>query len=499
MKVKDYTSQSIITNTFFSIASKIVPLLIAVICIPIIIKGLGEEKYGALTIALVFIGYFNLFDLGIGRAITKFISERVGKNKDTEIVEIYRTGVRLTFGLGIFGGVLFFLISKPITIYYIKPPQHLLQEILAGLNYLSIGIPFTILINSYRGVLEALHEFKAITFSQIILGVITYLGLIVALQFTTDLGILIGYLSAVKLIHFLIYYGITRAKIPTIEISNSFNKSFATKMLGFGGWITVSTVVSPIMSMLDRLVIASKSGMEQVAYYATSNEITQRVGILPTALVGVLFPVFSKNSGFNTQQNSKLYGFSFDLMMCGSVLFGVFFIGTAEDLLSIWIDEGFAEQSFLVLQIIAIGAVFNFMARIPFTFIQGLNRPDITAKFHLLELPIFLIMLYLLIDVYGITGAAIATTVRMILDFILLHGFTVRTFRMPSKIFSLLTVCSIPIGASFFITLLELNSSINLAIIALMMTVVVSVFWIFIFEDELKSKMINLIKTRNSD
>lgn len=499
MKTNFYTSQGIITNTFFSITSKIIPLLIAVICIPIIIKGLGEEKYGALTIALVFIGYFNFFDFGIGRAITKLISERIGKNKDKEIVVVYKTGVRLTLILGVIGGLIFFFVSKPITLHYINPPEQLLNEILVGLNYLSIGIPFTILINSYKGVLEALHEFKAITLSQVTLGMITYLGLIVCIQFTTDLGILIAYLSAVKFIHFIVYRTITHSKILSSEEATSFNKEFAIRMFGFGGWITVSMIVGPIMTILDRLVIASKSGMESVAYYSTSNEITQRVGVLPAALVSVLFPVFSNNSEFNTKHNIRLYSYSFDLMMCGSILFGVFFIGIAEDLLSIWITEGFARNSFVVLQIISIGAIFNFIARIPFTFIQGLNRPDITAKIHLLELPIFLIMLFVLINMYGIKGAAIATATRMVLDFVLLHGYTAHKFKMPYKIKLLSLACVLPIGISFLISSLELRPLLNLLTTALVMTIVAFCFWRFIFDIELKNKIYDFLVFRDNE
>lgn len=86
-------------------------------------KRVREEKYGAFTIALVFIGYFNLFDLGLGRAITKLISERIGKDKDKEIGDIFKTGVSLTFLLGIVGGLIFYLIAEPITINFLKPPE----------------------------------------------------------------------------------------------------------------------------------------------------------------------------------------------------------------------------------------------------------------------------------------------------------------------------------------------------------------------------------------
>ncbi|MEO9884626.1 MAG: flippase [Balneola sp.] len=491
---KDYTSKGIISNTFFSIASKVVPILISLVCIPIIINGLGEEKYGAFTVALVFIGYFNLFDLGLGRAITKLISERIGKDKDQEIADIFKTGVTLTLVLGVVGGIIFYLVSEPITIRYLKPPKEFINEVIRGLTFLAIGIPFAIMINSYRGVLEALHEFKSITWVQIILGASTYVGVIMLMEFTTDLAYIIAYLSGMKIIHFLTYRKISNSKLETKLIQQNFDKTYINQLFSFGGWITVSTIVSPIMTALDRLIVASKEGMESVAYYSTASEITQRVGVLPSALVSVLFPVFSRNQNFNDDQNSRIYKASFNLMLLGSGIFAIGFICFGKDFLAIWISEGFANKSYFVLQIITVGALFNFLARIPFSFIQGVGRPDITAKFHIIELPVFLALLFVLTDRYGIIGAAFASSIRMILDFILLHIYAVLKFKVDHSLLPLILGAVLPTIIGFYIASASLSIGAKSGYTILLSAGLTLIFWVFIFDDQLRKRILNTLK-----
>lgn len=471
------------------------PILISLVCIPIIINGLGEEKYGAFTIALVFIGYFNLFDLGLGRAITKLISERVGKNKEQEIVDIFKTGITLTFILGVAGGALFYVISEPLTIRYLKPPTEFLDELIKGLMYLSIGIPFAITINSYKGLLEALHEFKAITLVQIIFGIITYFGIILLLEYTNDLSVIIAYLSIIKLIHFLIFRFVSNSKLNAQDLRSEFNKNYIKELFSFGGWVTVSMIVSPIMTALDRLVVASKEGMQSVAYYSTASEITQRVGVLPSAVVSVLFPVFSRNQNFKEDQNARLYKASFNLMLLGSGIFALLFISFGKEFLSVWIGESFAENSFRALQIITVGTVFNFLARIPFSFIQGTGRPDITAKFHIAELPVFLVLLFLLTDEFGITGAAWATSIRMIMDFILLHLYSVRRFSVSTSLIAIIFGAFLPIVAAFYISMAEFSLVMRLGSVTSVALVMIAVSWYFIFDDYLRDKLLQSLKS----
>jgi len=68
----------------------------------------------------------------------------------------------------------------------------------------------------------------------------------------------------------------------------------------------------------------------------------------------------------------------------------------------------------------------NSISQIPFAFIQGIGRPDLTAKLHLCELPIYLIAVSWLIHVYGVKGAALAWLLRVIVDGIALFAIAGR-------------------------------------------------------------------------
>ena len=62
------------------------------------------------------------------------------------------------------------------------------------------------------------------------------------------------------------------------------------------------------------------------------------------------------------------------------------------------------------------GCLPTVSGQLAFAVVQGAGRPDLTAKFHLVELPIYLIALTVLVRHYGIEGAAIAWTLRVALD-----------------------------------------------------------------------------------
>ena len=76
----------------------------------------------------------------------------------------------------------------------------------------------------------------------------------------------------------------------------------------------------------------------------------------------------------------------------------------------------------------------NSLAQVPYSFLQGLGRPDITAKFHLAELPFYIGLMWILVNNIGIAGAAIAWTLRVGLDALLLFGVSWKLHRMSLRV-----------------------------------------------------------------
>src|SRR5256885_16689772 len=62
-------------NAVWNLLSLTAPMLVALGAIPALIRTLGADRFGILTLAWMLIGYCSLFDLGLGRALTKLVSE----------------------------------------------------------------------------------------------------------------------------------------------------------------------------------------------------------------------------------------------------------------------------------------------------------------------------------------------------------------------------------------------------------------------------------------
>jgi O-antigen/teichoic acid export membrane protein len=88
-------------------------------------------------------------------------------------------------------------------------------------------------------------------------------------------------------------------------------------------------------------------------------------------------------------------------------------VALAPEALGFWLGADFAEQSTAVLRWLSIGVLVNSIGWVPFSMLQGIGRPDITAKIHLCETPLYLAALFYMTANFGIEGAAVAWALRL--------------------------------------------------------------------------------------
>jgi O-antigen/teichoic acid export membrane protein len=197
-------------------------------------------------------------------------------------------------------------------------------------------------------------------------------------------------------------------------------------LIRFGSWMTVTNIINPILIYMDRFFIGALISVTAVAYYATPSEVVTKLWLVSGSLIGVLFPAFSTSFVQDRRRAELLFDRGVDYILL--VLFPIvlFIVALAGDGLRIWLGSDFAEKSTAVLQWMAIGAFIYSLGEVPSCLIQGVGRPDLTAKLHLIELPLYLFGLWWLIGSHGILGAAIAWVLRMGLDTILVFGMAQR-------------------------------------------------------------------------
>lgn len=251
--------------------------------------------------------------------------------------------------------------------------------------------------------------------------------------------------------------------------------------------MTVTNVVGPLMVSMDRFLIAGLISVTAVAYYATPYEVVTKLLLFPTAVMGVLFPAFSASFVQNQGRAALLFGRSVKYVFLALFPVILLIVALAQNGLTLWLGADFARHGTRVVQWLAVGVLANSLALVPFSFLQGIGRPDLTAKLHLVELPLYLGVLLWLIRVDGIEGAAIAWSARTVLDAIGLF-FIGRKF-LPARppMSPRIRVLLASAAAMLFLAVLPQELTLKMAFLLVAILAFVLVTWFLILTPEERS------------
>lgn len=422
-------------NTGLNILGQSLPLLVGLVAVPIIIRGLGTDRFGLLALCWVVLGYFGMFDLGLGRATTKSVAELLGRGEIRQLPSLIGTCLLCHAVIGLLGGLILAGLAPLLAKRVLRIPSALIPEARIALWILAAAVPVVVLSAALRGALEAGQRFDLVNWIKTPANILVFL--IPALSVPFGLGfrgivLLIAMARGAAALLFLVY---CYKAFPILKGGLCLDKRLIRSLLSFGGWVTVSNIVGPMVTYLDRFLVGSMLSLTAVAYYTAPYELVARIWILPWGLVSTLFPAFSVLSANGAHAElERIYSRSVKvlLLVVGPILLMIMLL--AATILRVWLGNDFAMNSTAVLRILALGVFVVSMANVPFTFLQSLGRPDVPAKFHLFELSLYVGLAWLSIGKLGLVGAALAWCAIMSLDALLLFGAAWRLFGLSPKV-----------------------------------------------------------------
>jgi O-antigen/teichoic acid export membrane protein len=402
-------------NTVWNLFGQTAALVVAVFSLPILVQRLGTDRFGVLLLVWMLVGYAGLFDLGVGRALTKMTADKIGSGRIGEIPPIFWMGMFLMTVLGLGVGLLAALLT-PWLVSILNVPPSLVGETQATFYLVALALPIVTSTAGLAGLLEAWQRFDLIAFVNIPLGIVQYAGPLLVLPFTDSLVAVMGVILFARVLAWLARLWMCLRVQPALRRTRVWQPALCMPLLRFGGWITLSAVVSPLMVTFDRFVVGALTSVEDVTYYATPNEVLSRFLNIPAALAGVLFPAFAVTYTQAPERAAAIFGRTarfvfvsmFPLLLLSAML--------APEWLRLWLGPEFAANSTTIVQLMTIGILFNSIGRLGFTFVIGAGQARWTGLLHLAELPVFFALLYILTLQFGIVGAAAATTLRYVVD-----------------------------------------------------------------------------------
>ena len=393
------------------------PLLAAAALIPFTLKKLGNETFGVLTLVWVLIGYLSLFDMGVGRSLTYELSQLKVENRNHEIAQTLKAGVFLTLITGLVGAGAIWQFASYLSVW-LKISPHIQTDATNAFRLCALAVIPTTITSGLRGALEGLGDFAASNIIKLIIGFSMFTMPAIAINLHgSSIALITVYLSVVRVLGLLLAVWCLRRYLMQ-ALSIKITQSNIKQIFKYGVWVTITGIVGPIMVYGDRFLVSNLLGAAELPFYAIPQEGLLRLLIIPAAFGAALMPLLSST---NLSNLSTIYQTYFNkiakLMLAVCTLSAIF----AYPFLAVWLSPAFAQKAIVIVLILLVGVFLNGLSMVPYTLVQARGKPKLTAFYHLVELVIYIPLIWVLVSHLGLVGAALAWVIRVIVDFTLLQ------------------------------------------------------------------------------
>ena len=473
---------SLSRGAIVSLGSSILQLAVTIVTVPIYLRVIGLERYGVIVVVWLLFDYFTLFNAGLDRAVGNMVARH--KHEAADAGAIFWSASLIALALGIVGGLILLFGLYPLMQSAMGVSTALTGEAGASIFWVAFCLPIFVLGTILSAFLQAHERFSELSAAQLAMSVVfQVLPLGAALAFGPSLQTV------------LIAGAVARATLPVSlaffawrqrhRTPRSLSKAWSAKLLRYGLWTSVTSIVSPMIFNLDRLAISGMLGPVAVSPYTLPYNLVMRLQLLPGTLANVIFPRMSAHDDAARQALAEDSTVTLAVMLIPFLIGGAFLI---RPFLYLWIGPALATEAGAVGQWLLIGVWFNGLAIVPYIALQAKARPDVIAKLHVAEIVPFVAFLFYALSTFGLIGAAVTWTLRAVVDsLVLFYAAGLLGVLMRRLLFPLLVLTvSVAIG---LLVPMELWEEIGLAAIGNLLILV----WIYLREPESLRRLLRLI------
>ena len=478
-------------STAFSFGGQAATLLCAFIAVPLLIDALGTARFGVLTLAWVVIGYAQVFDLGIGRALTKLTAERIGSEEHgSEAPGLFWTGLAAMVALGVLAGAIVALLSPWLVRDVLNVPGPLETETLHAFWLLAASLPLAISGAALRAHLEAWQRFDLTNAVMVPTAAVTYFGPLLMLAFADSLVAAVSAVVASRVISWLVNLALVLRISPDLRRERRARRSLLRPLLTFGGWVTATNVTNAFMVAADRFLVGAVASITAVAYFGTPYEVVSKLWLVSIALANVFFPAFALSLAAQPRRTATIFGGALRFGFIGLFPITLALVTFAHEGLDLWLGAQFADNSEHVLQWLAVGVLFSSLVQLGSGLVQS-GRPDLTARLALVELPVYLGCFWLALKAGGIEAAAAVWAAKAVFEGVVLFLFIRRLSPASAAAIAPLAWSLLAAGMAFAVAFQLDSPELKAAFLALALAAFAPLAWRRILGGEERDRVRN--------
>jgi len=391
-------------NTLITFITRVLMLIFGIGISIIIARVLGPERQGIYSLAILSSSLLIIFtNFGIGASSVYYLGKRKYSPK-----EIFGNNILYTLFISIFA-----ILMGLIIIFFFN--DKLFPNIEKEYLFLALSlIPFQLFLDFIVSILlgfQKIKKYNLINLFQIFI----FLILIGILLLGFHLGIKAAIFAQIMSFFIggvLLFFCVRR---ETGGISLKLNKSYFKDSFLYGGKVCLNNILSFLHFRLNIFLINIFINPVAVGFYSIAVGISEKLWLVSQSASTVLFPKVSSETN-----EKKLKEFT--PFVCRNVLFitiiGAVLLFFLSDWIIILLYSKAYLNSILPLKILLIGMIGISGDRILVNDLTGRGKPMIGAYINGGVVILNLILNILWIPKFGIAGAAWATAISYVFDFV---------------------------------------------------------------------------------
>ena len=379
---------------------------------PILVDGLGDDRYGIWVFVESIIQYLALFDLGITAAVVKYVAKFNATQDKEEVNRVYSSSIAIFSALGLLVGL-----TTAIYALWGGLPRSIDSELafdarimiaLLGFN-LAVGLPLSV----YNSIVSAIELYWVKNIVQVVMLILRSLVFLWVLSMGWGIVAIGISITVFSLLQHLTLLAIAHYTIPSLKFSFALITSSTFRQVGnYSIWSFLTAISSRVSFQTDAIVIGFFLDPASVTYFAIAARLVEYSKSFVRSATTVLTPRFSVLDSLQNYEEIRrllIRGARTSLWVTCFISQGLIFLGP--DFIGVWMGERFKVNSSPVLIILSLPLFLFLSQSVSARVLFGIGKVRPFACAAALNATLNLGLSLVLVQYCGIVGVAIGTAI----------------------------------------------------------------------------------------
>lgn len=399
---------SIKRNIAASVAGRLWTALMSFAFVPFYVRFLGVEAYGLIGLFASMMAMFAVLDMGLSTTVNRELSRHGGTGGDARTLLRTLEWVYWLVAVGVGGMV---VLAAPVIAHrWLSLNALSPEEATTGIRLMGLVAVLRWPVPLYTGALLGLG--RQIRLSAVASAAATLQG---------AGAVLVLWLVAPTITTFFMWQAVVAAAqvvvlgilswqgLPLAGHRPSFSGGALRAVSGFAAGITGITLLSVVLTQLDKLVLSRLLPLEQFGYYTLAGAIAATLSIAGGALHAAVFPTFSRAAVAGDEAElRRLYHASSQLMALLVLPAAIGVIAFAPELLLAYLrDPAIAANTTTLLRLLVGGNALLTLMLLPLALQLAHGWTTLSLYKNVLAVALFVPALWVMVTRFGAVGAAL--------------------------------------------------------------------------------------------